>query len=245
MNKSSKLVRSIALASGVAAAGMMAPMAAQAGELSGNIGIFSQYVLRGITEAAEDDNVAIQGGFDYAHDSGVYVGYWGSSLGYSDPGKGDGFENDVYFGYAGEAGPVSYDIGAVYYYYINIDDANVFEISASAGVGPVSFGMKYLTDDVVWGNQGDIYWTASYGTDLPKDFSFGATLGYYTYEDSGKYIASSASSGGFRHLDLSLSHPIGNTGADMSITYIIGGEDRNGNDQDNAVVFGVSYGFDI
>ena len=244
MNKTMRLIRPLAMTGVLATAGLMTPMAAQA-ELSGNIGIFSQYVLRGITNAAEDDSVALQGGFDWANDTGFYAGYWGSSLGYSDPGKADGFENDLYGGFAGQAGPVSYDIGAIYYYYINIDDADTFEIIGRLGVGPVTFGFNYLTDDVLWGNQGDIYWTAAFETDLPKGFSFGATLGYYTYEDSGKYIASSENDSAFRHLDLTLSHPIGNTGADMSVSYIIGGEDRDGNDQDNAVVFGVSYGFDI
>jgi hypothetical protein len=42
-----------------------------------------------------------------------------------------------------------------------------------------------------------------------------------------------------------LSHPIGNTGADANLTYIIGGEDRFGIDQKNQMVFSVTYGFGI
>ncbi len=245
MSKLSNILKlsPLALALSVAAGASVVSTTASAGA-SGNLGVFSQYVLRGITNSPEDDSVALQGGFDYAADSGLYAGYWGSSLGYTSK-SGDGFENDLYAGYAGEMGMMSYDIGAIYYYYINIDDSDAFELAGSVGYGPVTLGAKYLTKDVAWGNKGDVYWTLGYSADLPKDFSFGATLGYYTYEDSGKFIATSAEDSAFRHLDLSLSHPIGTTGADMSVTYIVGGEDRQGTDQDDTVVFGLGYGFDI
>lgn len=213
-------------------------------ELSGNIGVVSEYVFRGITNAPENDDAAVQGGLDWAHDSGFYLGYWGSSLGYSDESAG-GFESDFYGGYAGSLGPVSYDAGLVYYHYTNIDDADVPEFAASVGMGPVSLGVAVLLDDVVWGNEGDAYWTLGFEHALPKGFGFAATAGFYTYEDSGEYIASSTESSGFRHLDLSLSHPIGNTGADVSLTYIVGGEDRDGVEQDDAVVLGLNYNFDI
>ncbi|KAB7623946.1 TorF family putative porin [Alkalilimnicola sp. S0819] len=213
-------------------------------ELSGNIGVVSEYVFRGITNAPENDDAAVQGGLDWAHDSGFYLGYWGSSLGYSDE-SGGGFESDFYGGHAGSLGMFSYDVGLIYYHYTNIDDADVPEFAASLGLGPVSLGVNVLLDDVVWGNEGDAYWTLGFAYDLPKDFSFAATAGFYTYEDSGEFIASSAESSGFRHLDLSLSRPIGDTGAEMRLTYIVGGEDRDGVEQDDAVVLGLSYNFDI
>lgn len=49
----------------------------------------------------------------------------------------------------------------------------------------------------------------------------------------------------FRHLNLTLSHPIGSTGADMSVTYIIAGKDREDTEYDDTMVFGISYAFDI
>ncbi len=240
-------VQPIAVATSLILAGA-APVVAQA-ETSGNISIVSKYVLRGITSAAENSGAALQGGFDWADDSGFYAGYWGSSLGYP---SADGpelldttFENDFYGGYAGEIEGFSYDLGATYYYYLDTSDANGFELTAYVGFGPVTAGFKYLAQDLLWGNQGDMYWTVDYETDLPKDFGFAASLGYYTYEDSGKFIPSTVEDSAFRHLNLSLSHPIGDTGADMSVTYIIGGKDRNGIDQEDAIVFGVGWGFDI
>jgi hypothetical protein len=44
---------------------------------------------------------------------------------------------------------------------------------------------------------------------------------------------------------LTLSHPIGNTGADMLLTYIIGGRDRTGDKQGNTAVLGVKFNFDV
>jgi uncharacterized protein (TIGR02001 family) len=238
------------LATAVASAAL-ASSAAMA-EVTGNVSVVSKYVLRGITTAMENNNTAIQGGLDYASESGFYAGYWGSNLSYSLSTDADtpetGFENDFYAGYAGEAGSFSYDVGLIYYYYMGVDDADAPELAASVGFGPVTLGMKYLMDDVIWGNEGDIYWTASAGTDLPMDFSLSGTLGFYTYDDDdagNDFIPNGTTTedSGFRHLDLTLSHPLADTGADMSMTYIVGGKDRGGNDQGDTVVFGISYGF--
>ena len=46
--------------------------------LSANVGLFSEYVFRGITNSNEGP--AIQGGFDYAHASGFYAGAWASNI---------------------------------------------------------------------------------------------------------------------------------------------------------------------
>ncbi len=77
--------------------------------------------------------------------------------------------------------------------------------------------------------------------------------GYYTYEtkDNSELCGGTAGCGittessAFRHVDLTLSHPIAKTGADMSMTYTLGGKDRTGTDQKDAVWFGVKYGFDL
>jgi len=235
-----------------AVAGMMvaAPMLASAG-VSGNIGVFSDYVLRGINGAGgtEGNGPVVQGGFDYSGDSGVYAGYWGSNLGYSNGSTASGFENDFYAGWGGSSGDVSYSIGFIQYYYLHVANSDGLEIYPTVSYGPVSFGLKYLTSDVAWGNSGDIYWTLGYSASLPADFNLSATAGYYTYKKDGKYIKTStdpsAKSSAFRHLDVSLSHPIGKTGADMSFTYTLPGKDRMGVDQKDAVVLGVKYGFDI
>lgn len=243
IRKNSRLA-SAALAGTVASSALLMPAVATA-DVTGNIGVFSKYVLRGITNDTEADNGALQGGFDYTHATGLYAGWWGSSLDYGSSGTQTGFENDFYAGYAGTAGPVSYNGGVIQYYYMEVDDSNGTELVGSVGYGPVTLGVKYLLTDVAWGNTGDMYWTLGYSTKLPRDFSVGATLGYYVYEDEGDYIPATENDSAFRHLDVSLAHPIGNTGADMSVTYTMGGEDRQGTDQKDALVFGIKYGFKL
>ncbi|MDD3529832.1 MAG: TorF family putative porin, partial [Gallionellaceae bacterium] len=44
--------------------------------ITGNLAFVSDYAFRGISQTDEDP--AIQGGFDYAHASGFYLGVWGS-----------------------------------------------------------------------------------------------------------------------------------------------------------------------
>ena len=248
-------------ASGLAAALTLATPLAQA-DITGNIGVVSKYVLRGISNtasgSAENDGTAVQGGLDWSHASGLYAGYWGSNLDYVTTSPGgtansvNGVENDLYAGYKAKMGSVTLNLGAIYYYYLNMDEGNAVELVAAVGAGPVTLGMKYLTDDVFWGNQGDIYWTADYTQPLPSDFTFGASLGFYTYDDSdsGDVLSnlelvpgSTTESSAFRHLNLTLSHPVANKAATMALTYIIGGEDRAGRDQDDQIVLGLSTTF--
>jgi uncharacterized protein (TIGR02001 family) len=55
-----------------------APAAAPASPFTGNMTIASDYIFRGLTQTK--GKPAIQGGFDYAHPSGFYVGTWLSNI---------------------------------------------------------------------------------------------------------------------------------------------------------------------
>ena len=246
MSFSKKPLSLAILAATLAVPALAISTSAQA-EVTGNIGVVSKYIFRGGavvggTTVHENNGAAVQGGLDYAHESGMYAGYWGSSLDYSNGDDVSGFENDVYVGYSGEAAGFSYDVALLYYYYMSVDDADTPELAVSVGYGPFSAGFAYLLDDVAWGNAGDIYWTLGYEAELPSDFTFGATAGFYTYQEDGDFITGSESSG-FKHLDLSVSHPLGATGAEMSITYMVGGKDRFDQDVEDAVVLGASFSF--
>lgn len=212
-------------------------------EISGNIGVVSDYVFRGITAATESDGPAVQGGFDLEADNGFYAGYWGSNLGYGSDNLATTVENDLYLGFSGEAGAVGYDAGVLYYWYMDDSDASGAEPYASVDLGPVTLGAAYMAQDVSWSNQGDIFWSLGTGVDLGNDFALDATLGFFTYEDSGKYIPESGESSGFRSLDITLSKALADTPASMFATYILGGEDRDGMDQEDKIVIGFSYGF--
>ncbi|MDA8129194.1 MAG: TorF family putative porin [Betaproteobacteria bacterium] len=86
--------------------------------LTANIGLTSNYVFRGISQTAGDP--AIQGGFDYAHSSGFYLGTWGSNVswltGFQRYTSGS-MELDLYGGYRKTIGDFSYDLGAIRYMY--------------------------------------------------------------------------------------------------------------------------------
>jgi len=249
MQKQTKLSRLAPFATGAAL--LAGATAAQAG-ISGNVGVVSQYVFRG---GIEDSRTSLQGGLDYAHDSGFYAGTWFSTLDYSvEPGVTNNNEVDVYAGYSGSAGDFGYDAGVVYFYYTGSgedasgtedSDGNVPEAYVAGSYGPVGLSVNYALDDATWTNQGDTYVNLSFEHDLPQDFSFSANAGYYFYEKDGKFIAETSSSedSGFRDATFSLSHPLAAAGADMSISYTIAGDDRNGNSRDNAFWGGVSWTF--
>lgn len=88
--------------------------------LTGNFGIYSQYIFRGLTQT--DRKPAFQGGFDYAHASGFYLGTWGSNISWlHDAGvvnHGASLEWDFYGGYRTTfADDWGVDAGVLYYYY--------------------------------------------------------------------------------------------------------------------------------
>jgi len=85
--------------------------------LSANVTLTSDYIYRGISQTNEDP--ALQGGFDYAHSSGLYLGVWASSLEFNSGTTDEAsLEIDVYGGVSGELqNGISWDIGALYYLY--------------------------------------------------------------------------------------------------------------------------------
>ena len=87
--------------------------------ITGNVGLFSSYRFRGIDQTF--GKPALQGGIDYSHASGFYLGNWNSNVN-----EGAGFpagnlEMDFYGGWKGSWGDWGLDIGAIYYYYPGTD----------------------------------------------------------------------------------------------------------------------------
>ena len=86
--------------------------------LTTNVGLTSQYVFRGITQTAS--NPAVQGGADFTHSSGFYLGTWGSNISwFTDVNKSSSasMEWDLYGGFKNTIGDVGYDVGVLQYYY--------------------------------------------------------------------------------------------------------------------------------
>ena len=72
------LAASSLFASGVFAQAAPAAEAPEASPITANVTVVNDYRYRGISQS--NFKPAIQGGFDYAHESGLYVGNWNSSI---------------------------------------------------------------------------------------------------------------------------------------------------------------------
>jgi len=87
--------------------------------LTANVGIYSQYIFRGLTQT--DTKPAFQGGFDYTHESGFYLGTWGSNISWlEDSGActGCSLEWDMYGGWKHAFNDDwGMDVGVLFYYY--------------------------------------------------------------------------------------------------------------------------------
>ena len=83
--------------------------------LTANVGLFSSYRFRGIDQTY--GKPALQGGFDYSHESGFYAGNWNSNVS-SGAGFPDGhLEMDFYGGWKKTWGDWGLDLGGIVYYY--------------------------------------------------------------------------------------------------------------------------------
>lgn len=146
--------------------------------VSGSATLVSDYRFRGVSQSGEDP--AIQGGFTVSHDSGLYVGTWGSSINFS-----GGTEIDFFGGYSTEITPgVKIDGGVTYYWYPSGTGAtDVIEpyISASGNVGPVftKIGLAFAPDQQSLSDSSAVYVYTDASTPIPgTPLSLNGHLGF-------------------------------------------------------------------
>ena len=150
-------------------------------EISGNVALTTDYRFRGISQT--NRNPAIQGGFDWAHDSGFYLGTWGSNVDFA-----GSLELDYYGGYAGNINDnLAFDVGAIYYDYPG-GGGNIefWEIHGglSGDLGPVSLsGMVSYSNDYFDSTGTAFYYDLGASYELPAEFSLSAHYGYQTIDD--------------------------------------------------------------
>jgi uncharacterized protein (TIGR02001 family) len=98
-----------------------APEAPEASPVTANVTITNDYRYRGITQS--NYQPAIQGGFDYAHESGLYIGNWNSTINWVSNATNNGIkapiEMDFYGGFKKELIGEGFasDFGVLQYYY--------------------------------------------------------------------------------------------------------------------------------
>lgn len=117
---------------------------AWADDLSYNLSVTSDYRYRGISQTRLKP--ALQGGIDYAHPSGFYIGAWASTIKWIKDSGGDAdVEIDTYLGYKTEvAKDVTVDVGFLRYNYPSNKlptSANTNELYGAVTVGPAT--LKY------------------------------------------------------------------------------------------------------
>ena len=91
------------------------PPAAPVEPLSCYLGLYSQYVSRGVSYTHEGP--AVQGGCQYSHPTGWYVGLWVTNVSNSFI-PGTSLETDPYGGFLGTIDELSYDLGFWHWTYV-------------------------------------------------------------------------------------------------------------------------------
>ena len=168
-----------------------APAATPEHSFAYNVGLVTDYRYRGISQSGL--NPALQGGVDYTHSSGFYLGAWGSTITWitdAAPANRGRLEVDLYGGYKGTAGPISYDVGLLQYWYVNNNlnpNANTLELYAAGTYGP--FTAKYsssLTNLFGFTNsKGSGYLDLSATFDLGNGWGVTPHLGRQTVANNG------------------------------------------------------------
>ncbi|MCZ8252766.1 MAG: TorF family putative porin [Hylemonella sp.] len=118
-------------------------------QLAYNVGVVSEYRYRGIAQTAGEP--AVQGGLDYAHSSGFYLGAWGSNISWiKDDGDAAGVktksnvEIDLYGGYKGAiTKDLSYDVGYLRYEFVGNKYKDIGTAAANANTDEAYVGLTY------------------------------------------------------------------------------------------------------
>lgn len=115
---------------------------------TGNVTVATQYIFRGLSQTNREP--AIQGGFDFSHESGLYLGNWNSNISWltdSNAYASSAIEMDFYGGYRNKLPlfdtEISYDIGTLYYAYPG--NRNACCVSANTWEAYFSLGWNWIT----------------------------------------------------------------------------------------------------
>lgn len=228
--------------------------------VTGNVGVVSEYMFRGVTQTF--NGAAVSGGLDYAADSGIYVGTWASNINW---GVG-GSELDVYGGFTKKFNDiVGIDVGAIYYYYPEADeeaeavygegfDPNTIEVYAGMILGPAT--VKYFYSPNYFGNDtfnpdGDdvssSYLVASAAFPLSDTLSLTAGVGYLVLsEETLCDAADLLCPAGVEATDKIIDYNVGlakTVGEGMTFNFSIAGTDLENDDP--GIVVGLKKTFDL
>ncbi|MBW8182786.1 TorF family putative porin [Shewanella nanhaiensis] len=206
--------------------------------VTANIGATSNYLWRGVSQT--QDAVAVQGGVDYEHESGLYLGTWASNVDFGDE---TSYELDFYAGYAGTiAEEFGYDVSYLYYAYPDSDsDIDFGELKAAISWRWFSLSYSHVINagsDVAttpWDNEDMGYLDAGVSIPLSDTLSISAHYGYST----GDIVTAWFDTDSYSDYSLSLNKEteIG------EVSFTVSDTDLNGDDA--KIIIGYSYSFEL
>jgi uncharacterized protein (TIGR02001 family) len=182
-----------ALADGMPSRGKIASEPPRGCTTAGNVGLTTDYVFRGISQTFNDP--AVQGGVDFTCGR-FYAGVWASNVDFGAISPGDAVGNieiDIYAGFKHGLGPVTLDVGFIYYAYpgqpagIDLDDLEL-KLGASGSLwkgGSAGVTLFYSTEFERFTVEGTL------GHELPRVGIFtptiSGTLGHVEFDNGDDY----------------------------------------------------------
>ncbi len=203
-------------------------------DFSANVALVTDYRFRGISQSNE--NPALQGGFDYAHESGFYLGTWGSSVDFDSVGDFNGsLELDAYGGWGTDIGENStIDFGYIYYAYPGDDaglDGDYQEFYVNYGWRDLSLGAAYSND--YYGGAGNFwYLQANYDWSFAENWALSLHVGYNDFDDD---IFLSSDKGNYTDYSVGVTWSV--AGMDLGLAWV-------GTNLKEDDVFGTGWGDD-
>ena len=234
----------VSIISGFLIGGYTIPYAAAGiGNLSANISIFNQYSFRGIDQSGEE--AAIQGGFDWAHGLGFYIGTWASNVDFND--NDSVTEFDFYGGYNRELqNGINIDLSMVGYTYPGAYDSSNYDyyeysFGLENSIEAVSFSTAINYSPEFFGKSGDATYLQG-GLDYEfQEITVSAHIGKQWIELETTYGAPD-------YVDYSIGASYAWQGFDLSVAYVDTDVDAGWNSTDQSgkegrTIFGVSKSF--
>jgi uncharacterized protein (TIGR02001 family) len=195
-----KSVLSIAVAAAFLVPALAAAQTPAPSPVTGNLSIVSDYRFRGISQTYKGPG--IQGGVDYAHSSGLYLGNWNSNVSSVLFAGGSGIEMDFYGGWKKSFGDLGIDIGTIYYYYPNAE--------WNSTLGSTAGNKKFDNHEIYIG--GSWKWlSAKFYYALSSYFGLGneqADGGYWVHKDTGAALGGRGDSKGSTYIDFTANYPV-------------------------------------
>ena len=184
--------------------------------LSYNVGAVTDYRFRGISQTRHKP--ALQGGVDFAHASGFYLGLWASTIRILKdiPGGKGSIEVDLYGGYKGKISDTfNYDVGVLRYQYPRENfpiTVNTTELYGAVTYGPATVKYSHSVGSQTFGvanSRGTYYLEAAATFDLGSGYALTPHIGHQRYHGSTDGVAHH-SFASYTDYSLGLSKDLGN-----------------------------------